>query len=150
MQIWGADPDILKRGGALCRPPKLADEWNFRFQELQKGQNNVRNYKMLAKYFYEHFQIFFVFTYNESLPMKSCQFFKIYKRFDKEREKTLIQPSIGKEKLRKVGLGFITDCFLLSFNMTINHFFVLTKKEKKHLYSRQLEKKNWGKLDLVL
>ena len=27
--------------------------------------------------------------YNESLPMKSYQFFKIYKHFDKEREKQL-------------------------------------------------------------
>ena len=27
-----ADPEILKRGGALCRPPWLADEENFRFQ----------------------------------------------------------------------------------------------------------------------
>ena len=32
-----------------------------------------------------------VFIYNKSLPMKSCQFFKIYQRFGKEREKTLIQ-----------------------------------------------------------
>ena len=52
---------------------------------LKKGQNNVRNYKFLAKYF----QIFSIFIYNESLPMKSYQFFKICKRFDKEREKTL-------------------------------------------------------------
>ena len=28
----GADPEILKRGGALCRPPWLADEESFRFQ----------------------------------------------------------------------------------------------------------------------
>ena len=30
----GADPEILKRGagGALCRPPGLADKENFRFQ----------------------------------------------------------------------------------------------------------------------
>ena len=26
------DPEILKKGGALCRPPWLADEENFRFQ----------------------------------------------------------------------------------------------------------------------
>ena len=29
--------------------------------------------------------------------MKSYQFFKIYERFDKEREKTLIQQSMKKE-----------------------------------------------------
>ena len=43
----------------------------------------------MAKYFYQIFQIFSIFMYNESLPMKSYQFFKIYKHFDKEREKQL-------------------------------------------------------------
>ena len=28
----GADPEILKRGSALCRSPWLAGEENFRFQ----------------------------------------------------------------------------------------------------------------------
>ena len=31
-QATGTDPAILKRGGALCRPPYLADEENFRFE----------------------------------------------------------------------------------------------------------------------
>ena len=39
--------------------------------------------------------------------MKSCQFFKINKRFYKKREKTVTQQSMRKEKLRKVGLCFI-------------------------------------------
>ena len=68
-------------------------------------------------YFYRLFQIFSIFRYNESLPMKSYHFFKICKRFDKEREKTLMQQSMRKEKLRKV------VCFIKSFNMIINHFF---------------------------
>ena len=34
--------------------------------------------------------------------MKSYQFFKIWKRFDKEREKTLMQQSKRKEKLNFV------------------------------------------------
>ena len=59
------------------------------------------------------------------LPMKSYQFFKIRKRFDKEREETLMQQSMRKETLRKVGLCFITGCFVKSFNMIINHCFVL-------------------------
>ena len=37
--------------------------------------------------------------------MKSYQFFKIRKRFDKEKEKTLTQQSLRKEILRKVGLS---------------------------------------------
>ena len=44
--------------------------------------------------------------------MKSYQIFKISKRFDKEREKTLMQQSMRKEKLRKVGLCFITGCII--------------------------------------
>ena len=55
--------------------------------------------------------------------MKSSQYFKICKRFDKEREKTSRQQSVRKEKLRKVGLCFIAGCFIKSFNMIINHFF---------------------------
>ena len=31
LQKSGADPEILKRRGALCRPPWLADEENFTF-----------------------------------------------------------------------------------------------------------------------
>ena len=84
--LW-ADTEILKSGGAICQPPWLAYEENFRFQMVQKGQNNFRNYKFLAKYFYQYFQMFAIFIYNESLSMKSYQFFKIYKRFDKERKK---------------------------------------------------------------
>ena len=42
--------------------------------------------------------------------MKSYQFFKIYKRLDKEREKTLVQQSMG-----KVWLYFITGCFIFYF-----------------------------------
>ena len=42
-------------------------------------------------------QIFSIFMYNKSLPMKSFQFFKIYKRFDKKSEKTLIQHCFTKD-----------------------------------------------------
>ena len=59
----------------------------------------------------------------ESLPMKSYQFLKIGKCFDKEREKTIMQQSMRKEKQRKVGICFITGYFITSFNI-INHFFV--------------------------
>ena len=55
--------------------------------------------------------------------MKPYQFFKICKRFDKEREKTLMQPSIRNEKLRKVGLLFYNRLFYKCFNMIIDDFF---------------------------
>ena len=32
-------------------------------------------------------QIFSIFIYNESLPIKSYQFLKIYKRFEKKKKK---------------------------------------------------------------
>ena len=76
----------------------------------------------MAIYFYQYFQIFSIFMCNRSLPTKSFQFFKSYKPFGKKREKTLIQQSTRKEKLRKVILCSITDCFTKRFERVINHF----------------------------
>ena len=56
----------------------------------------MANDKFLVKYFYQDFQISLIYIYNESLPMKSYQFFKIWECFDMEREKTLMQQSIRK------------------------------------------------------
>ena len=55
-----ADSEILKMGGALCPPPWLDDEENFGFQMVLK--------KILAKYFFQYFQVFSIFISNESLP----------------------------------------------------------------------------------
>ena len=44
--------------------------------------------------------------------MKSYQFFKLDKRFYKEREKVLKVQSMKKEKKRKVGLCLITSYFV--------------------------------------
>ena len=54
--------------------------------------------------------------------MKSYQLFQIYKRFDKETEKTLLQQSMRKEELIKVRLCFIIGCFIRSFKMIILSF----------------------------
>ena len=70
------------------------------------------------------------------------QFLKICKRFDKESEKTLMQQSIRKEKLRKVGLFFMTDCFIKSFNMIINPFFCFASSfaaQYLHFYIRMTQ-----------
>ena len=64
-----------------------------------------------------------IFIYNESLAMKSYKFFKTCKRFGKEREKTLIQQSMRKEKLIKVRLCIITGCFIMPFKMIIICFY---------------------------
>ena len=99
----------------------LANEENLRF-------HNFRNYKLLPKFFYQHFQSFSNFIYNQSLPMKSYQFLKIGKRFDKEKEKTLMQQSMRKEKKRKVGLFFVAGYLIKSFNMKLIIFFFLFLK----------------------
>ena len=57
--------------------------------------------------------------------MKSYLFFKIWNSFDKERVKTLMQQSMRKKILRKVGLCSKAGCFIKSFNMIINHFLIL-------------------------
>ena len=51
--------------------------------------------------------------------MKSFQLLKIYKRFDKERQKTVAQKSMRKKKLRKVVVCSITDCFIKNFKRII-------------------------------
>ena len=61
----------------------------------------------------------YIYMYSECLLMKFYQVFKIYKRFEKEREKILAQQSMRKEKLTKVGLCFITGRFIKSFKMII-------------------------------
>ena len=99
----------------------LGNEENFRF-------HTFRNYKFLPKFFYQHFQSFSNFTYNQRLPMKSYQFLKIGKRFDKEKEKTLMQQSMRKEKKRKVGLCFVAGYLIKSFNMKLIIFFFLFLK----------------------
>ena len=118
-----ADPEILKKGGTLCWAPCLAAGANFRFQVVERVENDVKNCKFLAKYFFQYFQIFSIFLYNESWLMKFYQFFKINKRFYKKREKTLIQQTMRKEKLRKVGLCFIIGYFIKPYKMIINNFF---------------------------
>ena len=117
----GGSRDSEKEGGGgdLCRPPLLTDEENLRFQMVWQGLSNVRNYKFLVKYLFQYIQNFSIFIYNESLPMKSYQFFKIYKRFYKKKKKKRIQQSIRKEKLRKVGICY----FIKPFKMTVNQFF---------------------------
>ena len=57
--------------------------------------------------------------------MRSYQFLKICKRFDKEREKKLMQQSMRKEKLSNFGFCFVTGCFIKSLNMIINRFLYL-------------------------
>ena len=75
----------------------------------------------MTKYLYYYFQIFSIFTYNDekSLMRKSYRFSKFYKIFYKKRAKTLIQQLMRIEKLGKVGLSFITGCFINPFKMII-------------------------------
>ena len=56
--------------------------------------------------------------------MKSCQFFKIYKRFYKKREKNNHTTVIEKRKTEKRwNLFYLTGYFTKPLKMAINHFF---------------------------
>ena len=92
---------------------------------LKHLQQNIRSMKtkFLTKYsqifskHYHYFQIFSIFAYDKGLMVKSYQLLRFYKRFYKEGEKTLIQQSRRIEKLGKVGLCFISSCFIKPFKM---------------------------------
>ena len=50
----------FEKGATLCQ--KNWPEKNFLgFKWSKKAENNVRNYKFLAKYFYQYFKIFLIF-----------------------------------------------------------------------------------------
>ena len=57
----GAESEIFKKWGTLRRPAWLAGEENFRFQMVQSGRRNVRNYKFLEKIFLSSFANFLHF-----------------------------------------------------------------------------------------
>ena len=74
----------------------------------------------MAKYFYQYVQIFSIFI------EKILSLFQNNALIGKKK-KTLMQHSMRKEKLRKVGLCFITSCFIKPFKM-INLFWLLFLK----------------------
>ena len=84
-----------------------------------KGWNNVRNYKFLAKYCYQSFQIFFDFYIQWKLANEILSIFQNLETFGKERGKAVIQQSMRKEKLIKVQLCFLTGCFIMPFKILI-------------------------------
>ena len=100
-------------GGALCRPPWLASEKILSFRWSKKAKITLETIS-----FRQNISIS-IFKFSPLLSIKSFQFFKIYKRVDKEREKTLMR----KEKLRKGGLCFIIFYFIKPFQMIITIFY---------------------------
>ena len=63
----------------------------------------------------------------KTLSTKSYQFFKIYKRFEKKKEKMLIQQSMRKEKRRKLGLCLIYIFFISQAHSPRNLCFLLSR-----------------------
>ena len=59
-----------KEGGGctVYKPSWLDNKEDFSFHMVQKGQNNARNYKFIAKYFDQYFQFFSIFISSEGLP----------------------------------------------------------------------------------
>ena len=86
--------------------------------------------------------------------MKAClwnliNFSKFWNALIRKEKKTLMQQSMGKEKLRKVGLCFITGCFIKLFNMIII-FFILQAHSQSNfsfLISGWCKKYQKGKLE---
>ena len=75
----------------------------------------------MEKYLFQCFEIFSIFISNESLPMKSHQLFKIYKRFDKEREKNTHTVANGERKTEKSWTLFYNRLFYKAIQNG-NHF----------------------------
>ena len=84
-----------------------------------KAEVTLETISFLAKHLYQFFQILSIFI------DKILSIFQNFQRFHKERQKTLIQQSMRKVKLRKVGLCVITGCFIKPFKMIINLLFLL-------------------------
>ena len=76
----------------------------------------------MAKYFFQYFQSFSIFTYNESFPKKSSQFFKIFIRFYKKREHTHAAFN-EQSKTEKTWTLFYLTGYFMTLKVAINHFF---------------------------
>ena len=122
--VSGADPDILKRSGTLCRPSWWSTKEILSFRWSKKAKTTSETIR-----FWQNISIS-IFKCSPFLyTIKVCQsnlirFSKFVNALIKKRKK-LMQLSMRKEKLRKARLCFITGGFIKSFNMIINHFFVL-------------------------
>ena len=78
----------------------------------------------------------------------------------RKEKKALLLQSIKKEKLRKVGLCFISGCFIKPFKMTVNHFFYLSSSFVAQFWLfdiRDFKRGNWepqiarnGNLNILL
>ena len=117
--IPGADPEILKKEALYVSHHSWLTKKFLFFRWSEKAKITLEAVS---------FNIFKLLPFLKRRqyilsPIKSYQFFKIYKRFYKKKEKKLIQQSIGK-KTGKVGLCFIACCFIKLFKIIINHFFL--------------------------
>ena len=65
--------------------------------------------------------------------MKPYQFFKIWKPFDKEREKNTHAAVNEKRKTEKRWTLFYNSYFIKLFNMLMNHFFILQAHSQPQL-----------------
>ena len=72
---------------------------------------------------FQYFQIFFIFIYNESLPVKSYQFFKIYKRFYKKEKNSHTAVNEQRKNERSCTLFYLTGYFMKPLKIVLNHFF---------------------------
>ena len=104
----------LRRWGAQGLPTKK--KLGFRWSKKVKTTLISINFWQIFLSVFSNFLLFYV----QYKPTDgNFSIFQIYKHFHKRREITLLQQSVTKEKLRKVLLGSITDCFSKAFKGTL-------------------------------
>ena len=130
LTITEADAEIFQKGGgregggALCRPPWLAE---ITLETISFWQNISIS----------------IFKFSLFLSIKSYQFFKIYERVDKY-SRTVVNE---KRKTERSWTFFITVCFIKPFQIIINHFFIY-QAHLQHNLQRNTGQQEKGRLFL--
>ena len=108
----------MKRGGALHWPPYLPTMKILGFKWSKKAKITLETIGFWQNIFIN------ILKFSPFLhTMKACQFFKIWKPFDNEREKNTHAAVNENRKTEKRWTLFYNSYFIKLFNMLMNHFF---------------------------
>ena len=127
--IPGADPEILKKEALYVSHHGWLTKKFLFFRWFKKAKITLEAVS---------FNIFKLLPFLKRRqyilsPIKSYQFFQIYKRFYKKKEKSSYSSQWGK-KLGNVGLCFIAGCFIKPFKIIINHFLLNRSLCSQHFF----------------
>ena len=113
--MHGADPEILKRGSAQIRKKKIL---GFRWSKEAKITLETISFRRNISISIFKFSPFLCTI--KAYLWNLFNFPKFTNALMRKEKKTLIQQSMRKEKLTKVVLCSITDCFTKPFKRIIN------------------------------